>query len=108
MPEDTWTKLINENNRFNYLIDGIIKYLHAQGSTFAEAKKVVDYVSAWIDSKHEDREFEFEWERHESSGKWCDPARRAAYMETIDKEVLPERSKPFVRNGCLYIDTVIG
>lgn len=29
-------------------------------------------------------------------------------MQTIDKEVLPERSKPFVCDGCLYIDTFIG
>lgn len=104
MTEDSMVRLINENNRFNYLIDGIIGYLHKQGATFAESKKVINFVSTWINSKHEEREFEFEWERHELSGKWCDPARRAAYMETIDKETLPERSKPFVRDGCLYVD----
>ena len=48
MPEDTWTKLINENNRFNYLTAGIIKYLHDQGATLEEARKVVNSVSDWL------------------------------------------------------------
>lgn len=45
MSENTWAKLINENNRFNCLTAGIIKYLHDQGATLEEARAAVDFVS---------------------------------------------------------------